>query len=341
MSDHPQKLTPEVLVPRIGNYLVEKGLITETSLQSALAHQISLSQSNTPPLIGQILINMGVIDRVTLDQAITEQIIQLRSALQEANNYLERRVRERTEELEIAYHKLTELNRLKSNFIANISHELRTPLTHISGYLELLSNGDLGRLDDDQKQAIAVMIKSNRRLENLIDDLILFSLIDRNKLVLQLKTVNLHEIFIETINQISTKAYEKQIQLIQQLSPDIPDVLADQNRLTWVISQLLDNAIKFTPNGGQVSLKANKLSDFVEISITDSGIGIAEEDLKVIFEPFHQLDGSSTRKFGGTGLGLSLAQEIIGAHDSNITVISKVGHGSQFKFVLKIETQPI
>ena len=145
-------LTPEVLVPRLGEYLVQQGHITEEGLKKALAYQLKKQVKSQHWLLGETLLELGLIDRPTLDQAITEQIIQLRNALENANRYLEHRVQERTAELQLALRKLSELNQLKANFVANISHELRTPLTHVKGYIELLATESLGALTEEQKR---------------------------------------------------------------------------------------------------------------------------------------------------------------------------------------------
>ena len=328
-------LTPEVLVPKVGNYLVEKGVITPTDLQKALEYQKSLPKTDDAPLLGQILIDMELVDRPTLDQAITEQILQLRSALKQANEQLERRVQERTAELKQALEKLSELDRLKSNFIANISHELRTPLTHIKGYIDLLISGTIGPFDDDQLEALKVISKSSYRLENLINDLILFSSIERGTLELQLQYIDLSNLCREITNQIQEKAQEKQIELNVNCPPDII-VEADIERISWVLHQLLDNAIKFTPNNGQVLLIVNPQNNSANVEVIDNGIGIPNEKIMDIFDAFHQLDSGSTRKYGGTGLGLALVREIIKAHGSKIEVISQEGKGSKFSFSLSI-----
>jgi len=156
-------LTPEELVPRVGDYLLEKGLITVTDLQRALLVQDELSTAGKPAQIGQILLSLGMVDRPTLDQAITEQIMQLRAALQDNNKQLEQRVKERTAELQVALKKLSELNQLKTNIISNVSHELRTPLTYITGYLDLLSTGNFGPITDDQAKTLDIIKKSTDR----------------------------------------------------------------------------------------------------------------------------------------------------------------------------------
>jgi len=332
-------LTPEVLVPRLGDYLVEKRLITLDQLQRALERQSELRASGKiVPVLGQILVEMGYIERAVLDQAITEQIIALRNALQEANNRLEQRVKERTIELEKALQRLSELTTLKSNFVANISHELRTPLTHLKGYLELLAMGDFGALTPKQQQALGVIQKATERLERLIEDLILFSMSERGQVSLQIKPFDIKQALQNIIANTTQKAKNKNIQVTYEFGHDLPPVEADQEMIKWVVDQLLDNAIKFTSNGGYVCLKVVRENGCVSVSVMDTGIGIPAHRIDEIFEPFHQLNGSSTRRYGGTGLGLSLVKNIIESHGSIIRVTSEEGKGSEFTFLLKAFT---
>jgi signal transduction histidine kinase len=331
-------ISPEMLVPRLGDSLIEKGQLDQAGLQRALEYQKVQTAAGKPRLIGQALLELGLIERETLDQVVTEQILQLQTALQAANRDLEDRVRERTIELEQALTRLAELNQLKSNFIANISHELRTPLTHIRGYLELMVDDGLGPLNDHQAEAIAVMQRSEERLERLIENLIEFSLFARGDLTLQLGAVNVHDVFDEVLMESITKCENKKISLKSDIPKYIPMVYADYQKIVWVLSQFLDNAIKFTEPGGQVKLGARPEGQLVSIYVLDTGIGISPGQINEIFEPFHQLDGSATRRYEGTGLGLAMAQRIIDTHGSKISVRSKPGEGSYFEFKLSIET---
>ncbi len=332
-------LTPELLVPRLGDYLVEKGLLSAEDLQRALDYQAN-QRSQGPTLLGQALVDLGLITRTALDQAITEQILQLRTALQTANRQLERRVQERTAELEQALQKLEAVNRLKTNIVANISHELRTPLTHIEGYLDLLAAGDLGPLNEEQTHTIRVLIRSAGRLERLIEDLILFSVAERGDVSLRLQPARLQDIFISLAERIRQVASERGVHFDTICPADIPGVELDAEKISWTVYQLLDNAVKFTPSGGTVTLRLEYAEPNVLVSVTDSGIGIPPERVAEIFEPFYQLDGSSTRKYGGTGLGLALVKKIIEAHGSNIEVLSNPGQGSTFRFRLKVMPRP-
>jgi signal transduction histidine kinase len=336
-SHAPQiPVTPEILVPRLGESLVKRGLLSEARLQQALDFQKTRAGEGHAILLGQAIVELGYLDRDTLDRAVTEQIILLRQALEDANRNLEKRVQDRTAELQEALRKLAALNQLKSNFIANVSHELRTPLTHVKGYIELLFTEALGPINEDQRNALDVSQRATNRLQALIDDLILFSLAARGELTLRLEAVDIRKIAEDIVSRAHPKADDNQITLSTNIESDIPLVQVDQQKISWVLTQLMDNAIKFTPAGGKVVLdvKNESYPDIILVSVTDTGIGIPEERFTEIFEPFHQLDGSASRRYGGTGLGLSLVQQIVEAHGSIVSVKSETGKGSTFSFPL-------
>lgn len=334
MADQ-KRLTPEMLVPRMGEYLIQKGLISNDDLQKALHYQQEETSKGGTVLLGQALIDLKLVSRADLDQAVTEQIIQLRSALQAANRTLERRVEERTEELQKALERVSELSQLKANFISNISHELRTPLTHIRGYVELLITESLGKVEEEQRHALQVVQQSTVRLGNLIEDLIMVSLASRGELSIVQDSVDIRRLTNLAIKFGNDKALARGVNLHAVVDENVPFVQADSQKIAWVLGQLIDNAIKFTPSGGNViaSIRCEG-ENLVVVSVTDTGIGIPSHKLNDIFEPFHQLDGSSTRRYGGTGLGLSLVRQIVEAHGSMLEVQSTEGRGSTFKFPL-------
>lgn len=329
------QLTPEMLVPKLGEALVRSGHVSELDLQKALAYQQEQVAQGKTYLLGQALLDLNLLDRPTLDEAVTEQIIQLRSALQAANRNLEQRVQERTAELQEALERLSELSQMKANFVANISHELRTPLTHIKGYLELLVTDSLGPLTDEQRHALQVSQKSSNRLENMIEDLIMFSLASRGEMSMKQEAFDIRRIANLAAKTALQKAEERGVQVHVVAEEKMPQVQGDPEKISWALNQLLDNAVKFTPSGGRVIINVKEEgANLIMISVTDTGIGIPAHRLKEIFEPFHQLDGSSTRKVGGTGLGLSLVRQIVEAHGSLLDVNSVEGKGTTFKFPL-------
>jgi signal transduction histidine kinase len=336
----PFPTTPEAVVPRIGEYMIEQGLLTTAQLETALARQREMADRGQRRLLGQTLVEMKLVDRETLDRAVTRQIIELHAALQEVNRTLERRVAERTAELRRALERLTELNQIKANLISNVSHELRTPLAHILGYVELLEEGQLGPLTDEQRKAMAVIHRGTDRLGRLIEDLIEFSTASRSGVVLKLLAVELPALMRGVLERSKAKAEKAGVRLSLQLAPDLRGLQADPEKLGWVMFQLVDNGIKFTPNNGEVALAASREGPLVRLSVTDTGIGIPPERLEEIFEPLHQLDGSPTRRYGGTGLGLALVKLIVGAHGSQIRVESELGKGTSLSFLLPMADQP-
>lgn len=329
-------ISPEILVPRIGETMIEQGVIDDEGLKRALDYQEELLEKGESLLLGQAMLTLGLVTRETLDEIITLQILKLQHALSDINSNLQQLVEERTQELQRALERLTELNNLKSNFISNISHELRTPLTHLKGYLDILSEGDLGALNHRQLDAIKILKNSEERLEQLIEDLIQFSLASKGEMTITPHTVEIGTLLRSTILRVDHKIKEKEITLRMDVPNGLPDVRADRDKLGWVLLQLLDNAIKFTPQGGYVRVLAASNGEFVKVAVMDTGIGIPVERMEEIFEPFHQLDSSTTRRYSGTGLGLAMARQIIEAHGSVIEVESIENKGSRFQFNLPI-----
>ena len=335
MPNSLPKLTPEMLIPRMGEYIVQKGLITDDQLLRALSFQQEKVASGEHYLLGQALMDLNMLDRDALDQVVTEQIIQLRSALQSSNRNLDQRVKERTSELNDALQRLSELSKMKANFVANISHELRTPLTHVKGYLELLVTESLGPVSEEQRHALQVSQRATTKLESMIEDLIMFSLASRGEMSMKLDKVDIRRVVSLAAKSAVSKADERGVHLRTVAPENIPPVQADPEKMAWVLNQLVDNGVKFTPSGGSVEVALREEGhNLVVLSVTDTGIGIPSGRLKEIFEPFHQLDGSSTRHYGGTGLGLSLVRQIVEAHGSLLDVQSVEGRGSVFKFPL-------
>jgi len=329
-------LAPEALIPRIGESMIEQGLLKADDLQRALTYQKECLEANKPILIGQALLELNLITREELDQVITTRIIRIQNALNESNQQLQQRVEERTRELQKALERLSELNQLKSNFIANISHELRTPLTHIKGYLDLFSDGGLGPVTTAQSEALSVLKRSEGRLERLIEDLIQFSLASRGELSLNLQDAEIDKLIRITVDRSKQRARSQDITLSVMLPDNMPRVRADEDKIGWVLGQLLDNAMKFTPQGGKVAVQALSEDGLITIAVMDTGIGIPPERVQEIFEPFHQLDGDTTRHYAGTGLGLAMVRRIIEAHGSRVKVQSVLGKGSRFEFSLPV-----
>jgi signal transduction histidine kinase len=325
-------------LPRFGEYLVGQGHITGTQLRAGLARQRESAALGVHKTIGQTLLEMGALTREQLEQASIAQVKQLQQALEESNRQLEQRVVERTQALESALRRLTELEELKANFIANISHELRTPLVPLKGFADLLRTGSLGELSDGQYQAVETITRSSERLEALINSLIQFASSVKGKLVVHPTLVDLHDLAGPLWDHFEPRAEDKQVRLRNGLPPGLPLAHADGEKIYWVLYQLLDNAVKFTPPGGEVVLGAEARPASLRVSVRDTGLGIPPERLGLIFAPFQQaVDTPET--FDGTGLGLALVKRILEAHDSRVEVDSQPNVGSTFAFELPLAAQ--
>lgn len=327
-------LEPEILTPRLGETLLEQGKITSKQLEVALRYQEEQKRLGRGLLLGRALVELGFLDETSLDEAITLQVLKLQEALKQANRELERRVEQRTHELRQALLRVSELNQIKANFIANVSHELRTPLTLLKGYLDMMKDGAFGEVTDEQAHALDALLRSAERLEKLIDDLILYAYAERGELTLTLTDTDLGKIVSQIIENHRYSAKVKGIDLSVTIEENLPPVHCDRERISWVINELVTNALKFNPSGGWVSVAVTSQQGIITVSVRDNGIGIPAERLAEIFEPFHQLDGSTTRRYGGTGLGLALATRILEAHASTLRVESELGRGSIFEFSL-------
>lgn len=334
-SDHVPHV-PETMQPRLGDYLLRHNLLTDEDLERALAVQTERKTEGQPQRLGQTLLDLELLTREDLDQAIMAQVLELHAALQASNEQLSARVAERTRQLKDALDKLTELSQQKANFISNISHELRTPLAHLSGYIALLTDGTLGDLGDDQLKALDICDRSLNRLGQLIEDLIRFADSAKGELQLELMPIAIQPLVNRIIVDNRTRAENAQVTLESRLPDMLPLVQADSEKIGWVLYQLIDNAIKFNRPKGKVQISAEIQNDKVRLIVADTGIGITKEEIQDIFMPFHQLDGSSTRRYGGTGLGLALARRIAEMHHTELKVRSLPGKGSAFSLDLPV-----
>jgi len=256
----------------------------------------------------------------------TELLNSLQQTLEEANQARER-LREANEELKT-------LDEMKTNLLSNVSHELRTPLVSVMGYTEIILNEKVGPINDVQREYLKISLRNAERLVTLIENLLDFSRLHKGGESLVFDTFDLVECARSSLQVVRPVAERRQIQL-ELIAPEAPVLVeGDKNKLLQVFNNLYSNAIKFNRNGGKVTTEIRVREDSVEVAVSDTGIGIPEDALDKIFTRFYQVDSSSTRKYGGTGIGLAIAQDIIRMHGSRITVTSKLGEGSTFRFVL-------
>jgi two-component system sensor histidine kinase ChiS len=250
--------------------------------------------------------------------------------------------------LETKNTELQRLDKLKDEFLANTSHELRTPLNGIIGIAESLIDGATGQLPEPTIFNLALISSSGKRLSSLINDILDFSQLKHKTIQLQIKPVGMREIVSVILNFSQPLVGKKKLQLINSVASELPPIAADENRLQQILYNLIGNAIKFTESG-TVEVSAELVTGNAQsppnsqlaITVSDTGIGIPEDKLERIFESFEQADGSTAREYGGTGLGLTVAQQLVELHGGKIWVSSTVGVGSKFTFTLPVsESQP-
>ncbi|HEY9661883.1 MAG TPA: response regulator, partial [Allocoleopsis sp.] len=248
----------------------------------------------------------------------------------------EAQLRHSSERISLANAELARAARLKDEFLANMSHELRTPLNSILGLSEVLLEEVFGSLTDRQRQFLQTIEQSGEHLLALINDILDLSKIQSGKVAIELGSVALDSVCQSSLNFVREQARYKDIQLTCTIDETISEIEADERRLIQVLVNLLSNAVKFTPNRGHVQLevKMNAHQQAVEFQVTDTGIGIAPENLNQIFQPFLQVDSSLSRSYAGTGLGLSIVHQIVELHGGSIRVESEVGCGSCFTVIL-------
>jgi PAS domain S-box-containing protein len=247
-------------------------------------------------------------------------------------------LQQHAQDLSVALEKQKELDRLKSQFIQNVSHELRTPLAIIRGYAEILDSGDLGELDFAYKDPVSTIARRAAMLSNLVDDLV--SILEAEERNLKMKDFDLGVLLQTMMDDFQISAQKAEVTLHATIASRLPLFHGDPDHMRRVVDNLVGNALKFTPHGGTVSLSMDVADENFVIQVSDTGIGIPEEELQRIFERFYQVDGSMSRKFGGTGLGLSLVHEIVSAHHGTIDVASQVGTGTTFTIRIPITPPP-
>lgn len=230
-----------------------------------------------------------------------------------------------------------EIDQMKSDFISLVSHELRTPLTSIIGFVSFILDGKAGAINDRQRNSLARVHRQSKRLAALINDLLDISRIESGRIQMEQAPISILDIVTQRLEEIRPQADEKSIQLDLTAPESIPDILGDEARMGQVFTNLMGNAIKFTPNNGEVSVKVEADGTLLHVEVIDTGPGIPPDERQKVFDKFYQLSDISTRQQGGSGLGLSISKSIVEAHGGKLWIDDgNQGKGSNFQFVLPL-----
>ncbi|NJD77007.1 MAG: response regulator [Candidatus Methanoperedens sp.] len=243
----------------------------------------------------------------------------------------------KAEEIRIEKERLAYASQAKSEFLANMSHELRTPLNAIIGFCELMKQKVHGELTEKQEHYVDNVLTSGKFLLNLINDILDLSKVEARKVELSIEQISVPDAINEALTLISEKAAKHNVSLKMDFDPQLGLIEADRQRFKQILFNLLSNAVKFSKQeGGIVTISTKKEGEMAKISVSDTGVGIKDEDIGKLFRTFGQLDTGSSRKFEGTGLGLAISKNLVELHGGEITVESRYGAGSTFTFKLPL-----
>ena len=245
-----------------------------------------------------------------------------------------------SDELGRLYEQIEAANRHKSEFLANMSHELRTPLNAIIGFSDVLLERTFGDVNPKQEQYVSIILTSGRHLLSLINDILDLSKIEAGRMELELTTFDLAMAIENTITLVRDRAARHSQNLVMDLAPELGEYVGDERKFKQILLNLLSNAVKFTPDGGRIGVRAARSDGAVEISVSDTGIGIAPEDQEAVFEEFRQVGTDYVRKREGTGLGLALTRKFVELHGGKVGVESEPGKGSTFTVTLPVRPWP-
>jgi signal transduction histidine kinase len=299
------------------------------------------------------------------DAFITEGIKRAMSARMHMATVEEasRELTEKNRRLALMVERLQEADRVKSNFLATVSHELRTPLTSIIGYSEMLLEGIAGDLNNEQREYVRTVMEKGDQLLQIITGILDISRMEAGQMRIERQPFDLDEVVSVAVQTIAPHARRKKLSLSCELPPDLPMVLGDRDRIRQVLLNLINNSIKFTPEGGAISIRGEvgllarhapdpsldaqtrrlgtdpegaPVRRAVRVTVRDTGVGIPPEHHTRVFDPFFQVDNSSTREYGGTGLGLNIVKRFVEAHGGAVWVESQEGQGATFYFTLPL-----
>jgi signal transduction histidine kinase len=299
-------------------------------LQAGLRALLAVPLIAEDQLVGALIVMRKRTGTFAAEEVALLQTFATQSALAIQNARLFREIEDKSRQLEVA-------SQHKSEFLANMSHELRTPLNAIIGFSEVLAEKMFGELNEKQEEYSKDIHASGQHLLSLINDILDLSKIEAGRMELELSDFHLPTALDSALTLVRERAGRRSIALHLSIDEQLGQIQADERKARQVVLNLLSNAIKFTPEGGRIEVKAEPRDGSVEVSVADTGVGIAPEDQEAVFEEFRQV-GTADKKVEGTGLGLTLCRKFVELHGGRIWVKSQVGVGSTFTFTIPVRT---
>jgi len=302
--------------------------VRNTLLQIGLRALLAVPLIAEDRLVGALIVMRKRTGTFAAEEVALLQTFATQSALAIQNARLFREIEDKSRQLEVA-------SQHKSEFLANMSHELRTPLNAIIGFSEVLSDRMFGELNEKQEEYLKDIYASGTHLLSLINDILDLSKIEAGRMELELTDFDLPTAIENALMLVRERAGRRSIALQTNIDNRLGQIQADERKVRQVVLNLLSNAIKFTPEGGRIDVGAVRKDGSVEVSVADTGIGIAPEDQEKVFEEFRQV-GTAAKKIEGTGLGLTLCRKFVELHGGRIWVKSQEGVGSTFTFTIPL-----
>jgi len=316
-----------VQIPDIRDTTVYSSRVRDAVLAAGYRALLAVPLLSEDQVVGALVVNRRVPGEFEARVVDVLRTFGTQSALAIQNARLFREIEDKGRQLEAA-------NRHKDEFLASMSHELRTPLNAVIGFSEVLIEKMFGDVNAKQEEYLHDILASGRHLLSLINDILDLAKIEAGRMELDLEDFDVAQAIDNAVVLVRERATRKGLTLVTTLDRALGSVRGDQRKIKQVLLNLLSNAVKFTPEGGHVEVRAQRLGEQVEISVADSGIGIAAEDLEAVFEEFRQVGTDYAKKHEGTGLGLTLSRKFVELHGGRLWVKSQPGQGSTFTFSL-------
>ncbi len=276
-------------------------------------------------------------DLVVYFNNMSAEIKRARDILENWNQQLDAEVKKKTRQLKEAYEQLISLDKLKTEFVSMVSHELRTPLTNIENFVSLFADGILGPVTEEQTKSLKTISTANHKELALVNRLLNFSDMESGKFFITKEPQEMNKIIQSVLDNLSEKIKEKGVKVTLKLDAQNDRFAGDKEKISFAVQDILDNAVKFSPESPRITIETKNREEQLEINISDNGIGLPVDKLENIFEKFYQVDSSWTRNFGGTGLGLAVAKDIIQSHEGTIRAESEgEGRGTTIKISLPL-----